>query len=70
MDALEKAISMAESAKDSSSFESWNLRVFTAQAYAAIAQAEQLKRIADMMENYLAIYGDPAVLSNLGKQNG
>lgn len=34
-----------------------------AATWAAIAQAEQLKRIADMMEGYLAIYADPAVFS-------
>lgn len=41
------------------------LLIGSAQAYAAIEQAEQLKRIADMMESYLAIYADPAVLSDI-----
>lgn len=29
--------------------------------FAAVAQAEQLKRVADMVEGYLATYCDPAV---------
>jgi len=40
-----------------------------AQAYAAVAQAEQLKRIADMMEGYLAVYADPAVFSGSDKHD-
>lgn len=41
-----------------------------AQAYAAIAQAEQLKRIADYIEGYAAIYLDPAVVNVANERNG
>lgn len=36
---------------------------------ASIAQAEELRRIADMLEGYLAIHADPAVLSGLATDN-
>jgi hypothetical protein len=36
-----------------------------AKAYAAIAQAEQLKRIADMMEGYLSVNADPTVFEGI-----
>lgn len=42
----------------------YTLKIAEAQALATIAQAEQLKRIADMLEGYLSIYADPAVFSS------
>lgn len=50
MDALEKAISMAESSIEATSLEGYVARVNAAQAYATIALAKQTKRLADAAE--------------------
>lgn len=48
-DALLKAISMVGSSIEATSLDGYNSRMIAATAYAAIAQAEQLKRIADAL---------------------
>jgi hypothetical protein len=54
---------MAEVANQATEREDYVANLEEAHALAAIAQAEQLKRIADMMEGYLSIYADPHVFA-------
>lgn len=54
LSALEKAISMARSGIEATSLDGYNSRMACATAYAAIAQAEQLERIADYLERLVA----------------
>jgi hypothetical protein len=50
MDSIEKAKAALDEAKEYRAVE-------VAQAYAAIAQAEQLKRVADAVERWLSVQG-------------
>lgn len=43
--------------------ETWAIHLQMASTYAAIAQAEALRRIADYMEGYAALYLDPAIVN-------
>lgn len=63
MDALTKAKEEMQNCKKS--WEGYEVEpsIVVVQAYAAIAQAEQLKRIADMLEGYLSVYSDGAVMA-------
>lgn len=57
MDALERAKHLIKSANESEDIEGYLYGVQEAHAMAAIAQAEQLKRIGDMMAKWLEIQG-------------
>jgi transcriptional regulator with XRE-family HTH domain len=56
MDALEKAKLAAERIDEMKSYERASAMAAEAVAYAAIAQAEQMKRIADALENISGAY--------------
>jgi hypothetical protein len=77
LDLAQEELSAAESAHDKAEQQDGNAywrgraerHYNQAAVYAAVAQAEQLKRIADMMEGYLAVYADPAVFSGSDKHD-